>query len=165
MNVTAEHLHEELFSWLDATKESAPSSTGVERDINAEVIEHLTTQLGRVSYFYEDISSYDSGVLFTENLNDAERDVTNVVVAMVTDPGRFHGDYDDSGDTGVDYVHDNYDDIALVVGHHMVDEEGYAPAEIIDTYWAMVAEKVINHYYDSLPALCYNILNLGDVYL
>lgn len=161
MTVTAEHLHGELFSWLDETKESAPSSTETERHINANVAEHLTHQLGRIAYFYEDISA-DSGVLFAENLNDAEYEVSKAVAAMVTDPGRFHGNYDDRDDTGVDYVHDNYDDIALVVGHRMVNEESYTPAEIIDTYRAMVAEKVIDHYYDNLPALCHNILNLGD---
>lgn len=162
MTVTAEHLHEELFSWLDTTKKSAPSSTVAERNINASVAEHLIHHLGRIAYFYEDISA-DSGELFAENLNDAEHDVTDAVVAMVTDPGRFYGEYDDSGNTVVDYIHDNYDDIALVVGHRMVDGEGHAPAEIIDTYRAMVAEKVINHYYDNLPTLSHNILNLGDV--
>lgn len=161
MTVTAEHLHEELFSWLDATKESAPSSTDTERHINANVSEHLTHQLGRISYFYEDISA-DSGALLNENLNDAEYEVSKAVVAMVTDPGRFHGNYNDRDDTGVDYVHDNYDDIAPVVGH-MIDSDHYQPAEIIDTYRAMVAEKVIDHYCDSLPALSHNILNLGDV--
>lgn len=162
MTVTAEHLHEELFSWLDATKESAPSSTDTERHINANVSEHLTNQLGRISYFYEDIST-DSGVLFAENLHDAEYEVSKAVVALVTDPGRFHGNYNDRDDTGADYIHDNYDDMVLVVGHRIVDDKSYTPAEIIDTYRAMVAEKVINHYYDNLPTLSHDILNLGDV--
>lgn len=161
MTVTAEHLHEELFSWLDATKESARPSTQVEHHINTNVIEHLTSRLGSIARFYEDVST-DSGVLFAENLHDAEHDVTNLLAAMGNDPGRFHGDYDDSNDTGVDYIHDNYDDIAPVVGH-MIDSDHYQPAEIIDTYRAKVAEKVIDHYYDNLPTLSRNILNLGDV--
>ena len=162
MTVTAEHLHEELFSWLDATIESARPSTQVERHINTNVIEHLTSRLGSIARFYEDVST-DSGVLFAENLHDAEYDVTNLLVAMGNDPGRFHGDYDDRDDTGVDYIHDNYDDMILVVGHRMVDSDHYQPAEIINTYWAMVAEKVIDHYRDNLPTLSHNILNLGDV--
>lgn len=162
MTVTAEHLHEELFSWLDATIESTRPSTGVERHINTNVVEHLTSRLGSIARFYEDIST-DSGVLFTENLDDAERDVTDMMVAMVNDPGRFHGDYDDSGDTGTDYIYDNYDDMVLVVGHRIVDDVRHSPTEIINTYWAKVSEQVINHYYDSLPTLSHNILNLGDV--
>lgn len=162
MTVTAEHLHEELFSWLDATIESTRPSTQVERHINTNVIEHLTSRLGSIARFYEDIST-DSGVLFAENLNDAEHDVTNLLVAMGNDPGRFHGDYDDHDDTGVDYIHDNYDDMVLVVGHRIVDDNSYTPAKIINTYWAMVAEKVIDHYHDNLPTLSHNILNLGDV--
>ena len=63
----------------------------------------------------------------------------------------------------MDYIHDNYDDMILVVGHRMVDSDHYQPAEIINTYWAMVAEKVIDHYRDNLPTLSHNILNLGDV--
>lgn len=162
MTVTAEHLHEELFSWLDATIESARPSTQVERHINTNVTEHLTSRLGSIARFYEDIST-DSGVLFAENLHDAEHDVTNLLVTMGNDPGRFHGDYDDRDDTGVDYIHDNYDDMILVVGHRIVDDTSYTPAKIINTYWAMVAEKVIGHYHDNLPTLSYNILNLGDV--
>ena len=162
MTVTAEHLHEELFSWLDATIESAPSSTGVERHINANVVEHLIHHLGRIAYFYEDIST-DSGVLFAENLHDAECEVTNLLMVMSNNPGRFHGDYIDSNDTGADYIHDNYDDMILVVGHRIVDDNSYTPAKIINIYWARVAEKVINHYHDNLPTLSHNILNLGDV--
>ena len=162
MTVTAEHLHEELFSWLDATIESARPSTQVERHINTNVTEHLTSRLGSIARFYEDVST-DSGVLYAENLHDAEYDVTSLLVAMVNDPGRFHGDYDDSNDTGVDYIHDNYDDIILVVGHRVVDDNSYTPAKIINTYWATVAERAIDHYYAKLPTLSRNILNLGGV--
>src|SRR5699024_10528130 len=105
----------------------------------------------------------DSGVLFAENLHDAECEVTNLLIVMSNNPGRFHGDYDDSNDTGVDYIHDNYDDMVLVVGHRIVDDVRHPPTEIINTYSAKVSEQVINHYHDNLPTLSHNILNLGDV--